>query len=38
MGMGLANISAKYRLLNDQEIEVQSNDDFFKVSVPLLNI
>ncbi len=37
IGMGLANISAKYRLINNQKIEVQSNDEFFRVSVPLIN-
>ncbi|MBD2754937.1 sensor histidine kinase [Spirosoma validum] len=34
--MGLANISAKYRLLNQPDIVIHQTDTIFQVSVPLL--
>jgi hypothetical protein len=35
-GLGLANISAKYKLLNQPDILVKNNGKYFKVTVPLI--
>jgi LytS/YehU family sensor histidine kinase len=34
--VGLSNIAAKYRLLAGREIEIEDNDGYFSVKVPLL--
>lgn len=36
-GMGLKNLSARYRLICDQDISIESNTNYFTVKVPLLN-
>ena len=35
-GMGMANISAKYKLLNQPDIAVKENSKYFKVTIPLI--
>lgn len=35
-GVGLANIAAKYRMLNQSDIVVQDEDEYFTVLLPLL--
>ena len=34
--IGLKNISTKYRLMNQPDIVIESNDDFFSVTIPLI--
>lgn len=36
-GVGLSNIAAKYRLLNQPNVEVQASDSTFSVKIPLIN-
>ena len=36
-GMGLKNLSARYRLICDQDISIESNTNYFTVKVPVLN-
>ncbi len=36
-GMGLANISAKFRLLNKPEIQIEETENSFIVTLPLIN-
>lgn len=36
-GMGLKNLSARYRLICDQDISIESNTNYFTVKVPALN-
>lgn len=36
-GMGLKNLSARYRLICDQDITIESNTNYFTVKVPVLN-
>ena len=38
LGIGLNNIRERYRLLNDQEIVVQQDEDFFEVRLPMLQM
>ncbi|EYA37867.1 sensor histidine kinase [Bacteroides fragilis] len=36
-GMGLKNLSARYRLICDRDIYIESNTNYFTVKVPILN-
>lgn len=36
-GMGLKNLSARYRLICDRDISIESNTNYFTVKVPALN-
>ena len=36
-GMGLKNLSIRYRLICDKNILIESNTNYFTVKVPLLN-
>ncbi|MBK7850126.1 MAG: histidine kinase [Bacteroidetes bacterium] len=36
-GMGLANITSKYKLLNQSEVMIRSTDDNFQVKLPLIS-
>ena len=36
-GMGLKNLSARCRLICDQDISIESNTNYFTVKVPVLN-
>jgi len=35
-GVGLANINAKFRLLNEEEILIEATEDQFSVNIPLI--
>lgn len=35
-GMGLSNIAAKFRLLNQPEVQIVNSEDFFLIKVPLI--
>ena len=36
-GMGLKNLSARYRLICNQDISIENNTNYFTVKVPVLN-
>ncbi|HOZ83223.1 MAG TPA: histidine kinase, partial [Bacteroidia bacterium] len=36
-GTGLRNIIARYRLLTDKTVQIESSQDYFVVSLPLIN-
>lgn len=35
-GMGLNNIASRYKLLSEEEIDIEENEDYFIVKIPLL--
>jgi sensor histidine kinase YesM len=37
-GIGLANIDSRYRILSDKEIKVNTENEIFKVMLPLLDV
>ena len=37
-GVGLENIKERYQLLGEHHIRVEDSDEYFKVSIPLLNL
>ena len=37
-GTGLRNIIARYRLLTDKTVQIESSQDYFVVSLPLIDI
>jgi len=38
LGTGLQNLKARYQLLSDKKIDIKESNNFFSISIPIINL